>query len=177
LRLRGEPAGEGIAGHREAGPLTPFVDEKSTGRPLFCNPLRHRAVFQLPESTCTDLMGTIAYNYSGLVDALNDLKARGYPGDFRVVSCDDSDEDAPCVLRSDTSGKTYKTGQLMIREHYRFEGPSNPDDMSVAYAIECEGGEKGVLVDAYGTYSSRRVGEFLRDIPIEMDPGKGVQHG
>jgi hypothetical protein len=121
-------------------------------------------------------MGTIAYNYVGLVDALNDLKARGYPGDFRIVGCGDDDDDA-CRLQSDTTGKTYEASQLVIKEHYRFEGPSNPDDMSVAYAIECEGGEKGVLVDAYGTYSSRRLGEFIRDIPIIMDPGEGVQGG
>jgi hypothetical protein len=122
-------------------------------------------------------MGTIAYNYTGLVDALNDLKARGYTGDFRIVNCEDEEDSKPCRLQSDTSGKTYDGSQLVIKEHYRFEGPSNPDDMSVAYAIECEGGEKGVLVDAYGTYSSRRVGEFLKDIPIIMDPGQGVQNG
>ncbi len=121
-------------------------------------------------------MGTIAYNYVGLVDALNDLKARGYPGDFRIVGCGDDNDDA-CRLQSDTTGKTYEASQLVIKEHYRFEGPSNPDDMSVAYAIACEGGEKGVLVDAYGTYSSRRLGEFIRDIPILMDPGEGVQGG
>ncbi len=122
-------------------------------------------------------MGTIAYNYTGLVDALNDMKARGYAGDFRIIDCEGPDESSPCRLQSDTSGKMYKNDQLIIREHYRFEGPSNPDDMSVAYGIECEGGEKGVLVDAYGTYSSRRVAEFLRDIPIIMDPGKGISNG
>lgn len=122
-------------------------------------------------------MGTIAYNYTGLVDALNDLKARGYSGDFRVINCEGFEDSTPCRLQSDTSGKTYAGNELVIKEHYRFEGPSNPDDMSVAYAIACEGGEKGVLVDAYGTYSSRRVAEFIRDIPIIMDPGEGIQNG
>lgn len=122
-------------------------------------------------------MGTIAYNYTGLVDALNDLKVRGYTGDFRVTNCEDTDENTHCSLQSDTSGNSYESKQLIIREHYRFEGPSNPDDMSVAYAIECEGGEMGVLVDAYGTYSSRRVAEFIRDIPIITDPGKGIAKG
>ncbi len=112
-------------------------------------------------------MGTLANNYISLVDALNDLKERGYKSDFRIIYCEGEDESEACRLQSDTSGKTYSAEELTIREHYRFEGSSNPDDMSVAYAIECKDGEKGVLIDAYGTYSSRRVAEFIRDIQID----------
>jgi hypothetical protein len=53
-------------------------------------------------------MGTIAYNYVGLVDALNDMKARGYPGDFRIRGCDD-DNDEACRLQSGYDGKNIRS--------------------------------------------------------------------
>ena len=122
-------------------------------------------------------MGTSSKNYSDLVDATKDLKERGYDSDFKVIDSPGSEEEkesAPCLLQSLTSEKCYNSDQLKIREHYRFEGASNPDDMSVVYAIECEGGEKGIVIDAFGTYSSRRLSEFFRSIPIETDSSQAV---
>lgn len=122
-------------------------------------------------------MGTSSNNYSDLVDASKDLKERGYGSDFKIIETPGTDEEdgsVACQLQSLTSEKTYTSNQLKIREHYRFEGPSNPDDMSVIYALECEGGEKGIVVDAFGTYSSRRLAEFFRSIPIETDSSQAV---
>jgi hypothetical protein len=122
-------------------------------------------------------MGTSSNNYSDLVDATKDLKDRGYDSDFKIVETpgiDEEDGSVACQLQSLSSEKAYSSNQLKIREHYRFEGPSNPDDMSVVYAIECEGGEKGIVIDAFGTYSSRRLSEFFRSIPIETDSSQAV---
>jgi len=121
-------------------------------------------------------MGTSRNDYSDLVDATQDLKQRGYTSDFKIIDKPGSDDEAEaCQLESLTTGKVYDASQLKIREHYRFEGPSNPGDMSVVYAIECEGGEKGSVIDAFGTYSSRRLGEFFRNIPIDLDPSQAVK--
>ncbi len=122
-------------------------------------------------------MATSSKNYSDLVDATHDLKERGYTSDFKIIeeaSSDNDETQQACQLQSLVSDKVYSSNQLKIREHYRFEGPSNPDDMSVIYAIECEGGEKGTVVDAFGTYSSRRLSEFFRSIPIETDSSQAV---
>src|SRR3989454_1325822 len=45
------------------------------------------------------------------------------------------------LFRSD-SGKTFAAQQLMIVEHHRFEGASDPDDMSVVYGIEATDGDR-----------------------------------
>jgi hypothetical protein len=122
-------------------------------------------------------MGTSMNDYSNLVDATNDLKDRGYTADFKIIDNDSpgqEEDQGECLLQSLESGKEYASNQLKIREHYRFEGPSNPDDMSVLYAIECEGGEKGTVIDAFGTYSSRRLSDFFRSIPIETDASQDV---
>lgn len=59
------------------------------------------------------------------------------------------------------SGKTFKTDDLTIVKHYRFEGASNPDHMSVVYAIESDAGPKGNVADAFGFYADPTLGRFL----------------
>jgi hypothetical protein len=51
-----------------------------------------------------------------------------------------------------------------VVNYFRFEGPSNPDDMSILYAIEANDGVKGTLVDAYGTYASPEVNQFILEV-------------
>lgn len=54
--------------------------------------------------------------------------------------------------------RTFKSDDLTIVEHHRFEGMSDPDDSSVVYALEASNGLKGVLVDAYGAYANWKTG-------------------
>ena len=41
------------------------------------------------------------------------------------------------------SGRSFSPGPVVIREYHRFEGVSDPDDMSIVYAIEGQGGVGG----------------------------------
>lgn len=67
-------------------------------------------------------------------------------------------------LRSFDSGRTFSAGQVVIREYHRFEGASDPSDMSIVYAIEGQGGARGTLVDAFGAYSDPTVSSFLQGV-------------
>lgn len=82
--------------------------------------------------------------YATLVDALNDLRARGYTHDFNLRET---------CLECSQVRRTLQPEEFRIVEVYRFEGMSNPDDNTVLYAIESEDGLKGVLVNAYGVYA------------------------
>lgn len=65
--------------------------------------------------------------------------------------------------------RTYGPAQLTIVKIYRFEGESDPADMSVAYAIRSDDGQCGFLVNAYGTYSNQDnpyYDEFIRNVPV-----------
>ena len=64
------------------------------------------------------------------------------------------------------SGKTFKADELTIVEHYRFEGASDPDDMSVVYAIESNDGLKGIVADAFGLYANPNLGGVLEKVKI-----------
>jgi hypothetical protein len=82
--------------------------------------------------------------YSSLVDALTDLKNRGYREDFR--------KDPTCLFCY-ALDLWIAPEQFNIDEFYRFDENSSPDDASVLYAISSYTGIKGTLVDAYGAYA------------------------
>ena len=83
-------------------------------------------------------------DYNNLVDALQDLNARGFTYDFNLK---------PYCLECKALELELRPEDFEIAEMYRFEGDSSPDDNSILYAIESVDGVKGVLVDAYGTYA------------------------
>jgi hypothetical protein len=92
-----------------------------------------------------------------LASAVDDLAASGFVEHFGV---------SDGALRSFDSGRRFSAAELVIREYHRFEGVSDPDDMSIVYGIETRGGVRGTLVDAYGTYADAEVSAFLQGVPI-----------
>ena len=95
--------------------------------------------------------------YATLAGAIDDLMRRGFTEHFGVVGD---------KLRALESGKTFGVEELTIREYRRFEGVSDPDDMSIVYAIESRSGARGILVDAFGVYANPIVSAFLDGVPI-----------
>lgn len=84
-------------------------------------------------------------NYETLVDALNDLNKRGYTANLSMEGDTIDDKSQDIHMGAD---------DFEINEFYRFEGPSNPSDMSIVYAISSQKYNlKGALVNAYGTYA------------------------
>lgn len=96
--------------------------------------------------------------YDTVLDALNDLKKRGYTTDFNLVFD---------KVKCEATGVCLSPSQFEITEHYRFEGMSNPDDNAIVYAIEAkDGSRKGVLVSAYGVYSDAVSADMMQKLTI-----------
>lgn len=98
--------------------------------------------------------------YRTMAEAISGLRQRGFTADFEIVEN---------FLRSPVNGHTFKPEDVKVVEHHRFEGETNPDDMSVVYAIESRDGDRGIIVDAYGTYASPAVGELLSQARRQKD--------
>lgn len=92
-----------------------------------------------------------------LEKCLNKLEDEGYTDQYKVEGG---------KLIDLTNNKKYKAKDVKAVNFYRFEGISNPDDMSILYAIETSDGRKGTLIDAYGMYSDDETGEFMNQIEI-----------
>jgi len=89
-----------------------------------------------------------------MASIINKMVLEGYDDDFKISEDGQS-------LRSLKTEKEYKPEEINIVNFFRFEGQSDPNDMSIMYVIETADGVKGTLVDAYGPYSDRKLGEFM----------------
>ena len=95
--------------------------------------------------------------YKTLAEAVEDLRRRGFAANFEFLNK---------AFQAVGSGKTFGAGELTIVEHHRFEGASDPDDMSVVYAIEATDGTRGTIVDAFGPLANPDLGAFLNNVKI-----------
>ena len=101
-----------------------------------------------------------ANSYDTLSQATDALKERGFDRNFVLENG---------VLIDTANQKKYGAKDLLIVEYHRFEGMSNPSDMSIVYALKTKDGSKGQLVADF----SSRVGandEFIQKIPMEDTP-------
>ena len=103
-------------------------------------------------------------DHQGNMDTLSQVMARnrqdGYTADFTLqaegLHCNENDH-------------VYTPKDLHIVAHHRFEGVSDPGDMSAIYLIESNDGIKGLIVDAFGTYSDQSLSEFLKGVKMDVD--------
>ena len=92
------------------------------------------------------------------------LEAKGFTEQFRV-------EKKKLVALG--TKKTYKVDDVQAVNFYRFEGITNPDDMSILYAIETSDGTKGTLSDAYGLYADEQTSDFMKEVEIHKKVKQG----
>lgn len=100
---------------------------------------------------------------TSMVYILSKLRKEGFKHDFRVT------EDG--LLSTLDNKLTFTPDKVQIVNFYRFEGESNPDDMSILYVLETITGEKGTITDAYGPYSDEITEDFMRQV---QDLGKNI---
>jgi len=96
-----------------------------------------------------------ATEMNSLSTCVNKLVRDGYTINFKV------DEQGLVAVEE---GKHYKPDQVHIKNFFRFEGASDPGDNSILYAIELDNGEKGTLMDAYGSYNDELIGKFIKQV-------------
>src|SRR5688572_3581110 len=92
--------------------------------------------------------------YDTVSEAVNDLDRRGYSFDFNT-----SEHRMECLHNK---GVHLNAREFKIDEIYRFEGETDPGDENIVYAISSKHHHlKGVLVNAFGTYSDTASAELV----------------
>lgn len=92
-----------------------------------------------------------------MASIVNKMVLEGYDDDFKISE----DGQYLCSLKTE---KSYKPEEINIVNFFRFEGQSDPNDQSILYVVETADGVKGTIVDAYGPYSDRKLGEFITHV-------------
>ncbi|WKN31840.1 phosphoribosylpyrophosphate synthetase [Porifericola rhodea] len=99
-------------------------------------------------------------SYDTLQEAIKGLKEDGFAHDFNL----EKDK-----IYCKNLNMFYKPKEFEVVETYRFEGMTNPDDNEVLYAIVTSVGDKGILVDAYGTYAESISPEMLEKLRFKYE--------
>ena len=93
--------------------------------------------------------------YSTLVQGINELRKKGFTHNFFVNEEGQLEEH---------SGKYYTASQVELVEFHRFDGMTNPSDDSILYAIKTNSGERGTVVDSYGSDGSEITSKFMNKV-------------
>jgi hypothetical protein len=97
-------------------------------------------------------------DYDTVSEAVNDLKKRGYTADLSMEA------ERDCLI-CHGSAIELSPEDFVIDEVYRFEGMTDPGDEMIVYAISSTNKEvKGVVVNAFGIYSSYRASKLVEQL-------------
>ena len=61
--------------------------------------------------------------------------------------------------------KSYNPNDISVVAEHRFEGMSNPSDLSILYVIETKNDSKGTILVGYGPTGNLELAEFFKAIP------------
>jgi hypothetical protein len=91
-------------------------------------------------------------------EIIEEYQKKGFTGNYRV------DQKKLIDLKSKIA---YSPKNVTILKEYRFEGMSNPSDMSILYVLETNDGSKGTVLANYSPSSNIETAEFFKEIPKE----------
>ncbi len=95
-----------------------------------------------------------------LSEVTNVLKKRGYTVEFNL-----KEDHLECV----SDHLKMFPGEFLVDKHYRFEGPSDPGDEAIVFAISSiKYNLKGVLIDGYGIYSDGMSKEMMKALDEKL---------
>ncbi len=97
--------------------------------------------------------------YTTVAHAVEALKRRGFRSEYKLTPNG--------MMRNVDNGNKYSPDEMEIIEYHRFEGMSNPGDMSIVFAIEANDGEKGTVISSYGAYADIKLIEFMDQVKIK----------
>ena len=92
------------------------------------------------------------------LDFIELYQKKGYTHSYRV--------DQGKLKDNDTKESFFAKEVFILAEH-RYEGMSNPSDMSILYVIKTNDGNKGTFLAAYGPTADTEITEFFNNIPKE----------
>src|SRR6201985_2418787 len=101
------------------------------------------------------------FHYATVTEAIEQLKQQGFTLDFNL-------EENRLICGTDT----YSADEFEIVDLYRYEGPSDPGDEAVVYALASKSGLKGILVSGYGASTDEASEETLKQLHYKYQQGK-----
>ncbi|WDF55053.1 phosphoribosylpyrophosphate synthetase [Mucilaginibacter sp. KACC 22063] len=93
------------------------------------------------------------FHYATITQAIEELKKQGFTLDLNLK------ENQFLV-----GEQAYPADEFEIVDLYRYEGPSDPADESIVYALASKSGLKGLLVSGYGNSTDEDSANTLQQL-------------
>lgn len=107
--------------------------------------------------------------YDTVSETINELAKRGYTTDFKLLA----EEECLYCNKSETQ---LSPEEFEIDEIHRFEGESDPGDEMIVFAISSVKHDiKGIIVNAYGTYSDPSTSKIIARLKKHIDKTKPIK--
>lgn len=98
--------------------------------------------------------------FSTLLECVKALEEQGYTDEFTL------NEAELCH-----GSRSLDPAEFQVDSYHRFEGPTDPADMSVVYAVSSGSlGMKGLIIGAYGSETDDLVRKLMRHLDITHQP-------
>ncbi|MEQ8909771.1 MAG: phosphoribosylpyrophosphate synthetase [Vicingaceae bacterium] len=95
-------------------------------------------------------------SYDTLSEATKSLRERGFKEEVEILNSE----------HIKLGNQKLGADDVKIEEFHRFEGMTNPGDMSIVYAVStASGNHKGLLINSFGAKASADVNDFIKNIP------------
>lgn len=107
------------------------------------------------------------HDLSSAIQVLTHLGELGFRGDFKVQG--------QKLVSADASAE-FTPDRLALIASYRFEGPSNPDDNTIIYALRADDGTGIVICDSFGPASSQALSKLLEGVRDEREDSELMEH-
>jgi hypothetical protein len=93
------------------------------------------------------------FHYATVTEAITKLKEQGYTHEFSLEQ-----------NKLKAGEETFPVDDFKIIDLYRYEGPSDPADEAIVYALASAHGVKGTLVTGYGVSTDEATIEALKQL-------------
>ncbi|QDO92626.1 hypothetical protein FNB79_01050 [Formosa sediminum] len=89
-------------------------------------------------------------------DFIKQYQNKGYRANYQIVD--------GALIDLETKEK-FKPEQVKVVAEHRYEGMSNPSDMSILYVLETPTASKGTFLTGFGPSANLEDAEFFKTIP------------
>ena len=91
------------------------------------------------------------------VDKINEYVEKGYTSNYQMRDGKFFDIENKLPLESQ---------EIVIDDEYRYEGMSNPSDLSILYILHVPGKSKGTMLLPYGAGGDGELGWFMKEVSL-----------
>lgn len=89
------------------------------------------------------------------LSVIREFEEKGYTSNYKMIDGKFTDLENNLVLNSD---------EIIIIDQYRYEGMSNPSDLSILYILSVPGKSMGTLLLPYGPQADGEISWFMKEV-------------